>query len=152
MMLMGCLTMLQGGTGERAALPQQQLYQNTPDLVAAALLQGDDVMHDAIRQQQLDWRTPDLVAAALELHGSSQEEVLWAALFSLAVLVKEGSRPFQPATRALLKAGMLQLLEGALLEYKVCTQLSPHLLHNLGACPLPASEPPCCVLKQRTLP
>ena len=82
-------------------------------------------MHDAIRQQQLDLKTPDLVAAALELHGNSQEEVLWAALFSLAVLVKEGSRPFQPATRALLKAGMLQLLEGALLEYKVST--SPHI-------------------------
>ena len=113
-----------------------------PDLVTAALLQGDDVMHDAIRQQQLDLNTPGLVAAALDLHGSSQEEVLWAALFSLAVLVKEGSRPFQPATRALLKAGMLQLLEGALLEYKVCTQLPSHHSYNVGPWPLPASAQP----------
>ena len=96
-------------------------------LRACASLQGDDVMHDAIRQQQLDAQAPTLVAAALELHGAAQEEVLWAALFSLAVLVKEGSRPFQPATHALLKANMLQLLEGALHEYKVrsrsCSEL-----------------------------
>ena len=48
-------------------------------------------MHDAIRRQQVEAGVPDLIAKALDSYQGQNEEVLWAALFSLAVLIKEGT-------------------------------------------------------------
>lgn len=55
------------------------------------LWQGEDVMHDAIRRQQVEAGVPALIATALKSYQGQNEEVLWAALFSLAVLIKEGT-------------------------------------------------------------
>lgn len=47
------------------------------------------------------------------------QQVIWAALFALAVLVREGSTPHSPALRAIAAAGMLPILENVLTDYKV---------------------------------
>lgn len=84
-------------------------------------------MHDSIRQQQLAAGAPKDVARALRQYGAESDEVLWAALFALAVLVREGGNPYRPATRAVAAAGTLRILQAALQEYKVdrepCTPL-----------------------------
>ena len=46
-------------------------------------------------------------------------QVIWAALFALAVLVREGSTPHSPALRAIAAAGVLPILEAVLRDYKV---------------------------------
>ena len=46
-------------------------------------------------------------------------QVIWAALFALAVLVREGSTPHSPALRAIAAAGVLPILEAVLKGYKV---------------------------------
>ncbi len=81
--------------------------------------QGEDVVHDAIRQQQLDAGVPALIAAALTKYKGQNEEVLWAALFSLAVLIREGGDPYIASTDASVEAGLLPLLQAALKDYEV---------------------------------
>ncbi len=81
--------------------------------------QGEDVVHDAIRQQQLDAGVPALIAAALTKYKGQNEEVLWAALFSLAVLIREGGDPYIASTDASVQAGLLPLLQAALKDYEV---------------------------------
>ena len=81
--------------------------------------QGEDVVHDAIRQQQLDAGVPALIAAALAKYKGQNEEVLWAALFSLAVLIREGGDPYIASTDASVEAGLLPLLQAALKDYEV---------------------------------
>ena len=51
------------------------------------------------------------------------QQVIWAALFALAVLVREGSTPHSPALRAIAAAGMLPILENVLKDYKVQSHL-----------------------------
>ena len=82
-------------------------------------LQGDDVVHDAIRQQQVEAGVPALIAAALKRYEGQHEEVLWAALFSLAVLIREGSNPYILSTEAAVRAGLLPLLQTAVKDYEV---------------------------------
>lgn len=92
-------------------------------------LQGDDVVHDAIRQQQVEAGVPALIAAALARYQGQHEEVLWAALFSLAVLIREGSNPYILSTEAAVQAGLLPLLQSAVKDYEVtstCWLLSTH--------------------------
>jgi hypothetical protein len=98
--------------------PEEPDIQAKGLVVLGVLGQGDDVLHDAIREQQLECNTPALVAEALRLYGGENEEVLWAALFALAVLVREGTKPSAPAAMAVTKAGLLKLLEDALPAYK----------------------------------
>lgn len=76
-------------------------------------------MHDAIRQQQLAVGATGRILAALTDWSAENEEVLWAVLFSLAVLVRDGANPFQPAIRAVAAAGIPPLLSVALCTYKV---------------------------------
>lgn len=83
------------------------------------VLQGEDAVHDAIRQQQLAVGATGRILAALKEWGAENEEVLWAVLFSLAVLVRDGANPFQPAIRAVAAAGIPPLLSCALQSYKV---------------------------------
>jgi hypothetical protein len=47
------------------------------------------------------------------------QQVIWAALFALAVLLREGSLPHSPALRAVAAVGMLPILEVVLTDYKV---------------------------------
>ena len=93
------------------------------------VLQGDDVVHDAIRQQQVEAGVPALIAAALAQYQGQHEEVLWAALFSLAVLIREGSNPYILSTEAAVQAGLLPLLQSAVKDYEVtstCWLLPKH--------------------------
>ena len=83
------------------------------------LPQGEDVVHDAIRQQQVEAGVPALIAGALSRFEGQNEEVLWAALFSLAVLVREGGDPYTISTSAAVEAGLLPLLQTALKNYEV---------------------------------
>lgn len=76
-------------------------------------------MHDAIRAMQLRMGAAAAIARALQLHGRTSEEVLWAALFALAVLVREGSAPNRPALRSAAVAGILPLLHSCMAQYKV---------------------------------
>jgi hypothetical protein len=46
-------------------------------------------------------------------------QVLWAALFSLAVLVREGGEPFEPACRAALKAQLHKVQPLKLSEHNI---------------------------------
>jgi len=85
--------------------------------------QGEDVVHDAIRQQQLDAGVPALIAAALTKYKGQNEEVLWAALFSLAVLIREGGDPYLASTDASVEAGLLPLLQAALNDYEVISRM-----------------------------
>lgn len=95
-------------------------------------LQGDDVVHDAIRQQQVEAGVPLLTAAALARYKGQHEEVLWAALFSLAVLIREGSNPYILSAEAAVQAGLLPLLQSAVKDYEVngtCLAVVPQFLH-----------------------
>jgi hypothetical protein len=72
-------------------------------------LQGDDAVHDAIRIRELEASVPRRVVAALRQHGTSNDDVLWAALFVLAVLVRDNSCVFDRAKGALAWAGVLRV-------------------------------------------
>jgi hypothetical protein len=80
--------------------------------VLASCLQGDDAVHDAIRLRELEAAVPRRVVAALRQHGSSSDDVLWAALFVLAVLVRDNSCIFDRAKMALAWAGVLRVRSG----------------------------------------
>lgn len=71
------------------------------------LMQGDDAVHDAVRLRELESGVPTRVVAALRRHGCSDDDVLWAALFLLAVLVRDNSTVFSRAKLALVRAGVL---------------------------------------------
>jgi hypothetical protein len=70
-------------------------------------MQGDDAVHDAVRLRELESGVPTRVVAALRRHGCSDDDVLWAALFLLAVLVRDNSTVFSRAKLALVRAGVL---------------------------------------------
>lgn len=103
-------------------------------------LQGEDAVHDAIRQQQLAVGATGRILAALTEWSAENEEVLWAVLFSLAVLVRDGANPFQPAIRAVAAAGIPPLLSSALHTYKVwlrknlACEIQPETLQNKYVC------------------
>ena len=66
-------------------------------------------MHDAVRIRQLESGVPRRVAAALRQHGTVNDDVLWAALFTLAVLVRDDSAVFGRAASALVAAGVFKV-------------------------------------------
>ena len=53
------------------------------------------------------------------MRGDVTQQVIWAALFALAVLVREGSTPHSPALRAIAACGMLPILNTCMSDYKV---------------------------------
>jgi hypothetical protein len=71
--------------------------------------QGDDAVHDAVRIRQLETGVPRRVAAALRNHGTGNDDVLWAALFTLAVLVRDDSVVFARAASVLVAAGVFKV-------------------------------------------
>lgn len=76
-------------------------------------------MHDGIRQQQVEAGVPALIASSLKSYQRGQEEVLWAALFSLAVLIREGGQPYTLSMTAAVDSGLLPLLKVALQDHEV---------------------------------
>lgn len=52
------------------------------------------------------------MAAALCNHGTGNDDVLWAALFTLAVLVRDDSVVFGRAASALVSAGIFKVWLG----------------------------------------
>eukprot|EP00879_Flechtneria_rotunda_P004794 GHRR01005066.1.p1 GENE.GHRR01005066.1~~GHRR01005066.1.p1 ORF type:complete len:626 (+),score=240.90 GHRR01005066.1:617-2494(+) len=87
-------------------------------VLLGVLIQGDDAVHDAIRIRELEAAVPRRVAAALRLHAAVSDDVLWAALFVLAVLARDTSCVFSRASSALAWAGVLRVLEAAVEQYK----------------------------------
>lgn len=73
------------------------------------LHQGDDAVHDAVRIRQLETGVPRRVAATLRNHGTLNDDVLWAALFMLAVMVRDDSVVFARAASALVCAGVFKV-------------------------------------------
>ena len=81
------------------------------------------------------------------------QQVIWAALFALAVLVREGSTPHSPALRAIAAAGVLPILQTVLRDYKVGftaslsadihgNRLTMHDFGNFGPVASHMSKPP----------
>lgn len=58
-------------------------------------------------------------------------QVLWAALFALAVLVREGSAPHSLALRSTAAAGMLPLLQSCMAAYKVRTSPAQRMMADV---------------------
>jgi hypothetical protein len=73
------------------------------------VVQGDDAVHDAVRIRQLETGVPRRVTCALRTHGTDNDDVLWAALFTLAVLVRDDSVVFGRAASALVAAGAFRV-------------------------------------------
>ena len=86
---------------------------------------------EAIGLSLVSWRiTVNSVSFELNLRGSRcwccklmrrgvTQQVIWAALFALAVLVRGGSTPHSPALRAIAACGMLPILNACMSDYKV---------------------------------
>jgi hypothetical protein len=66
-------------------------------------------VHDAIRQRELEEGVPSRVVGALAAYGGDSDDVLWAALFVLAVLIRDNSAVFGAAAVAVARAGGLQV-------------------------------------------
>lgn len=62
-----------------------------------------------MRIRQLESGVPRRVATALSNHGVGNDDVLWAALFTLAVLVRDDSVVFARAASALVSAGIFKV-------------------------------------------
>ncbi|CAK0751193.1 hypothetical protein CVIRNUC_002049 [Coccomyxa viridis] len=108
-----------GDIFEALDVHQDQADLQAKGLVALGVLgQGDDTIHDTIRSMQLQIGVPRAIARALRRWGNSSDEVIWAALFALAVLVREGSTPHSPALRAIAACGMLPILNACMSNYK----------------------------------
>eukprot|EP00775_Hariotina_reticulata_P013734 gene13734-13855_t len=98
---------------------QDEMDIQTKGLVLlGVLIQGDDAVHDAIRIRELEVSVPSRVSKALRLHGCTNDDVLWAALFVLAVLVRDSSAVFGHASAALAQAGILQVLKASVEDYR----------------------------------
>ncbi|GBF89177.1 hypothetical protein Rsub_01894 [Raphidocelis subcapitata] len=87
-------------------------------VLLGVLIQGDDAVHDAIRQRELEAAVPWRVVRALASYGGANDDVLWAALFVLAVLIRDSSSVFASAAAAVARAGGLEILGLALRQYR----------------------------------
>lgn len=93
--------------------------------LACCNIQGDDAVHDAVRIRQLETGVPRRVAAALRNHGTGNDDVLWAALFTLAVLVRDDSVVYARAASALVSAGVFKV--GAMHKGWVYSAVDKHV-------------------------
>jgi hypothetical protein len=85
------------------------LPRTPPPPPHTAPAQGDDAVHDAIRQRELEAAVPWRVVRALASYGGANDDVLWAALFVLAVLIRDSSSVFASAAAAVARAGGLEV-------------------------------------------
>lgn len=98
---------------------QEEMDLQTKALVLlGVLIQGEDAVHDAIRQRELEASVPQRVARALATYGADNEDILWAGLFVLAVLVRDGSPVYASATHSVSRAGLLAVLQDIVSAYK----------------------------------
>lgn len=74
-------------------------------------------MHDTIRERLLECGAHLRVAKSLRMFGADNDEVLWAGLFALATLARDGSRYFQKACSSLAQVGLLPILRKVLSAY-----------------------------------
>ena len=81
-------------------------------------LQGEEPLHDAIRACVITAGAPRALVSVLTDLADDNEEVLWAALFLLAVLLREASPLYVEHVLALASAGMLRALREALAAYR----------------------------------
>jgi hypothetical protein len=81
-------------------------------------------VHDALRITQLEAGVPRRIGAALRQHGTDSDDVLWAALFTLAVLVRDESVVLTRAASALVAAGVFKVCRrrGGALPPAACWQ------------------------------
>jgi hypothetical protein len=81
--------------------------------------------------RQLEVGVPRRVTAALRNHGIGNDDVLWAVLFMLAVLVRDDSVVYGRASQALIGAGV----------FKVRWLVLPSVQHaaGCGMCLLPTA-------------
>ncbi|CAD7704362.1 unnamed protein product [Ostreobium quekettii] len=86
-------------------------------VVLGVMAQGDDAMHDSIRQRLLEANAHSRVSKSLKAFGSDNDEVLWAGLFALATLARDGSTMFKTACRALAQSRLLTVLKSVLEAY-----------------------------------
>lgn len=78
------------------------------------------MVHDAIRRRQAAAGLPVLLARVLQQHACGSDEALWACLFCLAVLIKDGSGSMRSQVlRRLAAAGVMEALTGAMDAFKV---------------------------------
>eukprot|EP00877_Chromochloris_zofingiensis_P000217 jgi/Chrzof1/10196/Cz04g32100.t1 len=98
--------------------PDEVDIQTKGLVLLGVLIQGDDAVHDAIRQRELEEHVPKRVVNALAAFGSGNDDVLWAALFVLAVLVKDTSAMYGRATVAVARSGLLAVLDDTVSSYK----------------------------------
>eukprot|EP00884_Botryococcus_braunii_P003133 jgi/Botrbrau1/12820/Bobra.20_1s0011.1 len=82
------------------AHPEEADVQAKGLVVLGVLGQGEEPEHDQIRAKEVAEGAPEAIAEALHRFANN-EEVLWAALFSLAVLVRDGN-PHPQAARAIV--------------------------------------------------
>ena len=77
-------------------------------------------MHDAIRRRQAAAGLPVLLTNVLRQHACGNDEALWACLFCLAVLIKDGSGSLRSLVlRGLAAAGVMEALTAAMDSFKV---------------------------------
>lgn len=81
------------------------------------VVQGDDPLHDTIRERLLETSAHVRVTKSLKVFGADNDEVLWAGLFALATLARDGSKFFQRSCTALAKIGLLPILRRVLVAY-----------------------------------
>lgn len=79
------------------------------------------MIHDAIRRRQAAAGLPMLLSHVLQHHARDNDEALWACLFCLAVLIKDGSGSVRSQVlRGLAAAGVADALTAAMDAFKVC--------------------------------
>lgn len=88
-------------------------------ILLGVLCQGDEEYHEHLRDLLVQ-RTifPQMVAAVLALLAPSSEDVLWSALFALAVVARDTSDKFVSHMLQLVRVGVLPALEHALAAYR----------------------------------
>ncbi|PRW60207.1 E3 ubiquitin- ligase CHFR isoform X4 [Chlorella sorokiniana] len=88
-------------------------------ILLGVLCQGDEEYHEHLRSILVQ-RTmfAQLVGAVLAVLAPASEDVLWSALFVLAVVARDTSDKFVPHMLMLVRAGVLPALEHALAAYR----------------------------------
>eukprot|EP00887_Chlorella_sp_A99_P003054 scaffold9.g3054.t1 len=100
-----------------------QRHLHEPEVVGKALVllgvmaQGEEPMHDAVREEIVAAGAGAALARVLREQAVESEEVLWAVLFLLAVLLREASPLFVRHVLSLAAGGMLPALRSAMAAY-----------------------------------
>lgn len=115
-------------------------HPTEPDIQAKGLValgvmaQGEEVVHDAIRRRQAAAGLPVLLSHVLRKHARDNDEALWACLFCLAVLIKDGSGSLRSQVlRGLAAAGVAEALTAAMEAFKEAAEEDSQAQEMIGA-------------------